>query len=31
VDIAREAITYASQNGFDTVIVDTAGRQACVV
>lgn len=27
VDIAREAITYASQNGFDTVIVDTAGRQ----
>lgn len=25
--IAREAIEYAKKNGFDTVIVDTAGRQ----
>ncbi|WP_298267894.1 signal recognition particle protein [Geobacter sp.] len=26
VDICREAIRYASLNGFDTVILDTAGR-----
>lgn len=25
--IAREALEYAKENGFDTVIVDTAGRQ----
>jgi signal recognition particle subunit SRP54 len=28
VDIARQAYTYAKENGFDTMIVDTAGRQA---
>jgi signal recognition particle subunit SRP54 len=25
--IAREGLAYAKENGFDTVIVDTAGRQ----
>ncbi len=28
VEIARKAIEYAGKNGFDTVIVDTAGRLA---
>jgi len=27
VDIARQAYTYALENGYDTMIVDTAGRQ----
>ena len=27
VDIARDAYNYAVQNDFDTIIVDTAGRQ----
>ena len=29
VDIARQAYSYALENGFDTMIVDTAGRQVC--
>ena len=27
VDIARDAYNFAVQNDFDTIIVDTAGRQ----